>query len=243
MKEKFNKFKSNDFVRFTIVLIRTVVYIFVFIIVAMIIIQRVSKNTLSLGGYQLYTIVSESMHPKYRIGDMILTKQTDMNDIKVGEDLVYKGEVGDLAGKTIVHKVVDKRKKNGVPTITTQGLANDLPDPPVYEHQIISKVLYKTVVLSFISKIVNNNYGFYFAILVPLAIIVVMEVADLHDERKEKKLEQEKLKEEKEKTEEKIDQEEKEVKQEVEEKKEEEPKKVEETKEEEIKKEGNEEII
>ena len=187
MKKALNKFVNNDFVRFTIGLIKTIVYIFIVIVVAMIVIQRVSKNNLSLAGYQLYTIVSESMHPKYRIGDMILTKTVTMDDVKVGQDLVYHGKEGELAGKTIVHKVVDKRKKNGVYTITTQGLANDLPDPPVYEDQLIARVLYKTVILSFISKIVNNNYGFYFAILVPLSIIIVMEVADIADERKEKK--------------------------------------------------------
>ena len=187
MKKALDKFINNDFVKFTVGLIKAIVYAFIVIVVAMIVIQRVSKNNLSLGGYQLYTIVSESMHPKYRIGDMILTKTVTMNDVKVGQDLVYHGKEGELANKTIVHKVIDKRKKNGVYTITTQGLANDLPDPPVYEDQLIARVLYKTVVLSFISKIVNNSYGFYFAILVPLAIIIVMEIADIADERKEKK--------------------------------------------------------
>lgn len=204
MKEKFNKIRNNDFVRFTIGLIKTVVYIFIVLVVGMVIIQKVSKNKLSLGGYQLYTIVSESMHPKYKVGDMILTKSTNMQDIKVGNDLVYRGETGDFAGKTIVHKVIDKRKKNGVYTITTQGIANDAPDPPVYEHQIISKVIYRTVVLSFLSKIINNSYGFYFVILVPLAIIIVMEVADIKEEKKRKKEEKEKIKQEKEENKEEI---------------------------------------
>lgn len=232
MKKALEKFINNDFVRFTIGLIKVVVYAFIVIVVAMIVIQRVSKNNLSLGGYQLYTIVSESMHPKYRIGDMILTKTVTMNDVKVGQDLVYHGKEGELAGKTIVHKVVDKRKKNGVYTITTQGLANDLPDPPVYEDQLIARVLYKTVVLSFISKIVNNNYGFYFAILVPLSIIIVMEVADIADERKEKKEkkkkeeEQEEIKEEVPTAEEK--QEVEEVKEEIKEENKEEKKEIDE---------------
>ncbi len=233
MKKTFDRVINNDFVRFTIGLFKVIVYAFIVIVVAMIVIQRVSKNNLSLGGYQLYTIVSESMHPKYRIGDMILTKTVTMNDVKVGQDLVYHGKEGELANKTIVHKVIDKRKKNGVYTVTTQGLANDLPDPPVYEDQLIARVLYKTVILSLISKIVNNNYGFYFAILVPLAIIIVMEVSDIADERKEKKAkkkkeedkEQEEIKEESKQEEEKqevkeetpITEEKKEIKEEKEE--------------------------
>ena len=46
----------------------------------------------------------------------------------------------------------------------------------------------KGTILSLISKIVNNPYGFYFVVFVPFAILLVMELIDIIEERKEKSL-------------------------------------------------------
>ena len=45
----------------------------------------------------------------------------------------------------------------------------------------------KSNILSFISKIVNNPYGFYFVIFVPFAILLVMEIIDFVEEKKDSK--------------------------------------------------------
>lgn len=62
-----------------------------------------------------------------------------------------------------------------------------IEDPLVEENQILGKVIMKGTILSLISKIVNNPYGFYFVIFVPFAILLVMEIIDFIEEKKERK--------------------------------------------------------
>ena len=49
---------------------------------------------------------------------------------------------------------------------------------------MLGKVIYKSVILSFLSHIVNNIYGFYFAVFIPLVIIIFLEILDVINERK-----------------------------------------------------------
>ena len=118
---------------------------------------------------------------------MIISKETPIEEIKVKDDVVYLGKEDDFAGKIVTHRVIKKEVLNGKIYFHTQGIANDIEDPLVEGEQILGKVVYKSRVLSLISKIVNNPYGFYFVVFVPFAILLVMEVIDIIEERKDKK--------------------------------------------------------
>ena len=52
------------------------------------------------------------MIPKYQIGDVILVKEKDANNIKVGDDVTYLGEAA-LKGLLITHRVIDIEEKDG----------------------------------------------------------------------------------------------------------------------------------
>ncbi len=181
-----NKIKNNSFIKFLTTVGKIVLYIVIVLIVAIILIQRVSKNEVALGGYRLFTIISQSMKPVYNIGDMLFAKTVSPEEIKIGDDVVYEGKVADFKGKTVVHRVIEKRKTNGQYVFTTQGIANSGVDPEIGPDQIIGKIIYKSFILSIISKVVNNNFGFYFAVLVPTAILIVIEVVETIQERKKK---------------------------------------------------------
>ena len=131
----------------------------------------------------IYTIVSESMLPKYEIGDMIISKKTSLDNIKLYDDVVYMGLKGDFQDKIVTHQVIDIKNNGGKYIFTTKGLANPTSDPEVSGDQIYGVVVYKTVILSFLSKIVNNTYGFYFIIFVPFAIMVFLEILEVMREK------------------------------------------------------------
>ena len=50
--------------------------------------------------------------------------------------------------------------------------------------QILGKVLKKSTLLSLLSHVVNNAYGFYFIIFVPFAILLFFEINDIMKEKK-----------------------------------------------------------
>lgn len=190
MKEKEIK-KDNNAIPFIKVLWKIIKFILIallLLVFIVIIVQRISNNKMSVAGYGVYTVVSESMVPEYQIFDMLFAKKTNPTDINVGDDVVYQGKEGDFAGKIVTHRVIKKRGAPGAYTFTTKGIANDLEDPEIDSSQVMGKVLFKSKILSLISKVLSNSYGFYFIIFVPFVIIVTFEIIDTVNERKRLKI-------------------------------------------------------
>ena len=52
------------------------------------------------------------------------------------------------------------------------------------ESQIKGVVVFKGVIISTIARVVNNAYGFYFLLFVPLSILIFLEILDISEERK-----------------------------------------------------------
>lgn len=181
------RIRNNKALKILLMVIKAIISLFIVVVISIIFIQRISNNKLSLGGYSIYTIITESMEPEYKVYDMVISKDIDTKEIVVGDDVVYLGNKDDFAGKIVTHRVIKKESKQGKSYFHTKGIANDIEDPLVEDNQILGKVVYKSKILSLISKIVNNPYGFYFVVFVPFAILLVMEVIDIVDERKEKK--------------------------------------------------------
>lgn len=164
-------------------------YLLVILIVAILLVvllQRVSNNNIAIGGIRVFNIVSESMVPKYVIGDVLVAKSIQPSEIKVGDDVSYLGAVDSFKGKIVTHQVIQIEQQDGVYKFHTKGIANPEEDPLVSQEQIYGKIVYKTKVLSLISKVINNIYGFYFLVFVPITILIVIKIREIYISIKEK---------------------------------------------------------
>jgi len=171
----------------------TIVTIAVIFICLIILIQRASNNEKSLLGYRLFKIESGSMIPKYDINDVILVKEKDINQIKIGDDLVYIGVYGEARGKVITHQVVDIKYNGGEKEFYTKGLANTTVDPIVKEEQILGVVNLKSYILTLITNVLLNIYSLYFLIIVP--IILALFFGALHSSEKKERYIQKRIEE------------------------------------------------
>ena len=147
----------------------TILILFVSIII---VVQKVTNNKESFLGYRIFRVQTGSMIPKYNIGDVILVKEKDIDKIKVGDDVTYKGESGSVKGLLVTHRVIDIEEAEGKKAFHTKGIANNLEDPIVYENQINGVVQTKLYILSLICLLLNNKYVFYFCGVLPLTIYV-----------------------------------------------------------------------
>lgn len=172
----------------------------VFAVMALVIValQRFSNNAIGIGGFRIFNVISGSMEPKYTIGDILLSKSVDPVTIEIGNDVVYRGEIGDFAERIVTHEVVKITNKGDHYEFITKGLANDFEDPPITDSQIYGVVLGEVPILSPLAKILNNLYVLYFIIFVPITIMVFMESRRIITSRKESKKDKEKDEEEKE---------------------------------------------
>lgn len=180
MLEKVKEIKENKKLR----IVSNIAYIIIFIIVVMLLIvvalQRITNNNVALGGYRIFSVATGSMIPVYEVGDILVSEEIQAEDIKVGDDIVYKGEKGSFKDKVITHRVISSEKQeDGNYKIITRGVANNEQDPEINQTQVYGKIIYKIKILSFIGRIVKNIYVFYFIIFIPIGVIIYQIIRNL----------------------------------------------------------------
>jgi len=150
--------------------------------------QRFSDNNLSFFGYRMFTVVSGSMKPKYTIGDVLLAKETKPSKIKVKDAVSYLGKKGDFNGKVVTHEVIDIEKdENGKYLFHTKGTANLVEDPVVGEDQLYGVVVHRSILLSFVYKLILKPYGFMLLIIIPFFYIIGSEMISFLLSKEEKR--------------------------------------------------------
>ena len=151
--------------------------VIVFLYIAFVAVQRLSGNK-SIMGYRLFTVATGSMEGVYNINDVIIVKDCDTNNLKVGDDVAYMGKVDDLAGKLITHRIIDiKENADGSRTFTTQGVNTDVEDPSITADQILGQVQGVMPVITQINHAVKSQVGFFLLVFVPLVLVIALEIA------------------------------------------------------------------
>lgn len=184
-----SKVLDNKFLKFLFKFIKVIVWIFVLLIIFVILVQRIFNNRVSIGSFRMFTVVTGSMEPVYKVGDVVISKEVDPSTIKKDDDIVYLGEKDDFKDKIVTHRVIDIENRNGEYYFTTKGVANEYSDPVISSNQVYGKAVYKPVILSFLSGVLNTKLGFYLLIFVPIAFLIFLEILD-YIKRKEGELDE-----------------------------------------------------
>lgn len=143
-------------------IIKGLLTVFLLVVLSIVVLQKISKNTITLGNIYIFQVVSESMLPEYYVGDIIVVRKTDVNDLKIGDDITYLGSASSVNGLTITHRIVDIEDKDGKKFFITKGVSNYIEDPIITGDNIYGKVIYHTVLFSFVGRLMTNIYIYYF---------------------------------------------------------------------------------
>jgi len=125
-------------------------------------------------GFTPTIIASESMQPTLNPGDVTIVLSTPPQTIKIGDIIQYK-----TAEEPIIHRVIDKYEASDSIWFITQGDANNVPDNPVSEHQVIGKVIFVIPKLGWISiylKEVTTQTYVLLTVTVPKILMNASEI-------------------------------------------------------------------
>ena len=178
--------KKNKF----IVITEIVLFVFMAIFLLTVLIQRFSNNRMSVGGVRLFTVLSESMLPVYNVWDIVVVNKVEPANIKIGDDVTYRGLEGDVKGKIVTHRVekIDYDEGSQKYLFVTKGINNVGQDAQISEDQIFGRVVYKTFLLSLFSRASRNTVIFILFVFIPLAIYIAIEMVNIvlekHDNRR-----------------------------------------------------------
>lgn len=180
--------KENKIFKITMGIVQVIAIILLVGFILVVCMQRFSDNRLSFFKYRMFTVISGSMEPKYKIGDVLISKEVEPSKIKVGDTISYLGAKGDFRDKVITHQVIGIEKdENGKHIFRARGINNLVEDPEVLEEQLYGVVIYKVFILSFLYRIVSTNIGFYAFIIIPLMYIIGYEMINVMLKKEEQR--------------------------------------------------------
>ncbi len=138
-------------------IISTVILVLLILLVIVLFIMRASGKSPSIFGYQVLRVTTGSMEPELMVGNVIVVKETPIEEIHEGDIITYESRMGELSGKLITHRVVEEPEKvNGTYYLQTKGdIEGAALDPKITFDQVKGKFLTK---LGFIDSL----YSFFF---------------------------------------------------------------------------------
>lgn len=173
MEEK--KFSKKDILKKILKLSLKILYdiliVFCVLLILVVVWQVVTDNNESIGGYRLFRIISGSMVPEYNVDEVVVCKDTESEDIKIGDVIVYRGKTGELTNRLIMHEVIDKKEVEGKLIFNVKGIQNTTGDPDVYESQVLGVVIHRSRILTWLYHLATSTYS-SFVIIVILVINV-----------------------------------------------------------------------
>lgn len=150
-------------------------------LVALVVVCAVFLTASRLLGFQVYSVVSGSMEPELKVGDLIYVKSVaSIEDIRVGDDITFV-----LNEELVVatHRVVriDAEKQH----LYTKGIANELEDDtPVHFKNVIGVVKFNIPLLGYVSDFVQTPPGMYVAIAAGAGLLVLVFLPDFLGKKK-----------------------------------------------------------
>lgn len=139
------------------------------ILTLIIVFQKISNSNRTIFGYRIFRVITGSMEPEYDVGQVVICKETNPNDISVGDDIVYLGTYGEYNGKIIMHEVVaiDKDENNNNVNFHAKGLHSaSVEDPQIKPSQVFGTVKIKSGILTLLYKLATSIFSAFIIITV-----------------------------------------------------------------------------
>lgn len=130
------------------------------VLVSLVVIFAVLLMGARVVGLQVYNVISGSMKPEYRVGDLIYVKSVDPDSVEPGDPITF---VLNEQLTVATHRVVSVDAENQL--FYTKGDANKKADDvPVHFNNLIGVPVFKIPLLGYVSNFIQNPPGSYIAI-------------------------------------------------------------------------------
>jgi len=160
------------------------IFLFIISIIMSVTAKKNKDNIPSIFGYKIMTVLTGSMAPDIRPGDIIIDKHGESKDIKVGDVITYRVNSEII----ITHRIIEVANKDGQLLFKTKGDANNVEDNNmVTEDQLIGNYCFRIPYGGYVSKFLGSKYGFVIFILIPIAILLQNQVKSILSDIKKRK--------------------------------------------------------
>ncbi len=161
----------------------TVLLILAVLLCLYVVIQVLSNGYVNLGGFMMFRVVTGSMEPTISVGSLIVTRQADIETIRLNDIICFRTQEAAIWGKIVTHRVVGVFEGiDGSPLLETKGDANLVMDGYlVNQGNFVGKVVWYTgddSVLNSIFSFFTNKVGFLGCIVFPCLLLAGLILKD-----------------------------------------------------------------
>lgn len=129
----------------------------------------------SIGGYTPMVVLTESMYPNIKSGDLVITTKVDVKDIKVGDIITFFDPAGN-GTSTTTHRVVEIINEDGEISYRTKGDANNANDKlPVSSDAVIGKYHSRIPYIGNITMFMSTSNGLIICVIIPLMLLFILD--------------------------------------------------------------------
>ncbi|MBP3330067.1 MAG: signal peptidase I [Clostridia bacterium] len=162
----------------------TIIFIICLVLLALVMVtpkDAAGNKRVNIAGYSIMTVMTGSMEPAYQVGDIIVIKKTNENELQVKDVITFISTDEELNGQPITHRIIDITEENGQKKFETKGDNNRIADEtPVTSDRILGKVQLR---IPFVGRAVNfmqtNRIAFFLIVILPMLVIMALEVKDI----------------------------------------------------------------
>ncbi|MCK9470979.1 MAG: signal peptidase I [Bacilli bacterium] len=164
--------------------VTTIILFFLTITVLIVGIRANSQNKIpKLLGYTYSVVPTNSMVPTIQVGDIVITKEKDFEEVDVEDIIVFYSQ---RDNKYIVHRVVEIKEEG---TLITKGDNNPAKDPD----EVTSENYVGTVVkiVRKVGTLVLNYRNIMFTIIILIFVIIIINevkniIKNINEDRRQK---------------------------------------------------------
>lgn len=129
----------------------------------------------SFFGYSVFRVMSGSMEPTLPTNALIVVRLTDASEVQEGDVISFYSRDPMLGGAINTHRAVKINEENGTRTFLTKGDANEIADKyEVQAQDLIGVVVFSSIFLGTIVRLVSNPIVFVPLIIVPLLLMLIL---------------------------------------------------------------------
>ena len=156
------------------------IFVFMVVVVAVILVQKSSGGESKIFGYYMYDVLTDSMSGTIEPGDVIMCKAVDdVDSWQVGDIITFKAPNGNY---NETHRIVEiARNDDGtVKYFKTKGdNAKAVDNWQLNPQNVKAKYVKKSVFVGGLRKFMSNWYGYVVVVVIPLCIVFALIISSV----------------------------------------------------------------
>lgn len=192
--------KSKKIYNVVSTVIVALIFVFLVVVVAFMLVQRKEGKDVSIFGYYTFNVLTDSMKDTIYPGDVIIGKEVDPQTLEQGDIITFIAPSGQLAGRNITHRIyeVHRGEDGKIDYFKTKGDNAKVDEWHLDPSAVKAKYVKTSKFITGFRKLLTKWYGYVVLIVLPLCVVFALVIAGFVQDKvaleKEKKNDEDKQK-------------------------------------------------